>query len=265
MKGKKIKLLIYLLSIGLLSIVIMITPLDNYLIYSFSYLLMSIYIIFNICGNTLQKKHLLIYSLYILTFTIFNVMWFSKINILISLIIILMIIHKFGKKTNTKKMEESNEEETALEKKDITINVKLPVDFDIEEFEHIAKKLYIDMQTYFMNLEYLNLERILSKNLYQQFSTQMHLLEKNNKCAVRDNIEFFDFKLNDFMETNNNQLIIKTSIGVIEDKYTRVYNSDIKKSNCRYESYYEVVYTKKEDWSIDSLKLIYSHSKRKKS
>lgn len=265
MKGKKIKLLIYLLIIVLFSIVTMITPLDNHLIYSIGYLLVSIYIIFNICGNTLQKRHLLIYSLYILTFIIFNVMWFSKINILISLIIILMIIYKFGKKTNIKKMEESNEEETVLEKKDITINVKLPVDFDIEEFEHIAKKLYIDVQTYFMNLEYLNLECVLSKDLYQQFSSQMHSLEKNNKCAVRDNIEFFDFKINDFLEKDNNQLIIKTSIGVREDKYTRAYDSDIKKSNCRYESYYEVVYIKKEDWYIDSIKLIYSHSNRKKS
>lgn len=262
MKGKKIKLLIYLLIIVLFSIVTMITPLDNHLIYSFGYLLASIYIIFNIWGNILQKKHLLIY---IFTLIIFNVMWFSKINILVSLIIILMIIYKIYQKTNIKKMEESNEKEPVLEKKEITINVELPLGFDIEKFEHIAQKLYIDMQTYFMNLEYLNLECVLSKDLYQQFSNQMHLLEKNNKCAVRENIEFFDFQINDFLEKDNNQLIIKTSIGVREDKYTRAYDSDIKKSNCRYESYYEVVYIKKEDWYIDSLKLIYSHSNRKKS
>lgn len=262
MKDRIKKLLICLIILFLLNIVIFLTPLDNSLIYSISYFTISIYFIFNVCTNAVKKKRLVIYGLYILTFIIFNAFLFSIINILMSLSIILLIIYEIKRKNKKVKKSEPKPAEQVPDKKEIVINVQLPLDFDIEEFEHIAKKLYIDMQTYFMNLEYTKLELILDEKLYQQFSTQMNLLEKNKKCAVRDNIEFIDFKINDFERKSNNELTINTSIGVIENKYTRSSDSNSKKNNCRYESYYEIIYIKKEDWSIHSLKLIYSHSNR---
>ncbi len=265
MKGMRIKLLIYLLITFLVNIAIFLTPLDNNLIFSFSYFMASIYIIFNIGSSISKKNALIIYGVYILITILLNIFLFTKINLFVSLLMIIFIIWERARKPKKEKSNEHDIKKQEPEKKEITINVELPLDFDIEEFENIAQKLYIKMQTYFMNLEYDKLEHILDKDLYQQFFTQMKVLEKNNKCAVRENIEVIDFKINDFTKTADNGLIINTSIGVREEKYTRPIDSDIKKNNCSYESYYEIIYIKKEEWTICGLKLIYSHSSHKKS
>lgn len=258
----KIKILIYILITILLDLVIFLTPLNNRLIISYGYLMISIYLIFNVFFKIKGKKLLVIYFVYFFTLLLFNLFLLSGINIFLSIILLILIIYQI-KKTKKKKNVITIEKQES-EKKDITINVELPSDFNIKEFEYVAKKLYSDMQTYFMNLEYEKLEHILDQDLYKQFATQMKLLEKNSKCAIRENFEFIDFKINDFKDSNN-KLVINTSLGVIEDKYTSSMNSKIKRDDCSYESYYEIIYIKKEEWLISSLKLIYSHSNRKKS
>lgn len=258
----KIKILIYILITILLDLVIFLTPLNNRLIISYSYLMISIYLIFNVFFKIKGKKLLVIYFVYFLTLFLFNLFLLSAINIFLSIIVLILIIYQTKKTRKKKNVITIKKQES--EKKNITINVELPLDFNIKEFEYLAKKLYSDMQTYFMNLEYEKLEHILDQDLYKQFATQMKLLEKNSKCAIRENFEFIDFKINDFKEINN-KIVINTSLGVIEDKYTSSMNSKVKKDNCSYESYYEIIYIKKEEWIINSLKLIYSHSNRKKS
>ena len=104
-----------------------------------------------------------------------------------------MILIIYQTKKTRKKKNVITIKKQESEKKNITINVELPLDFNIKEFEYLAKKLYSDMQTYFMNLEYEKLEHILDQDLYKQFATQMKLLEKNSKCAIRENFEFIDF------------------------------------------------------------------------
>lgn len=255
------KILIYILILILLDLLIFFTPLDNSLILSCNYLIISIYLIFNVFSNITGKKISLVYLVYIFSLILLNIFLLSSTNIFLSIILLILIIYQIKKTRKKTTIAIENQEP---EKKDITINVDLPLDFGIEEFEHIAKEMYINMQTYFMNFEYEKLENILEKNLYKQFLNQMKVLEENDKCAVRENFEFIDFKINDFKDIDN-KLVINISLGVIEDKYTRSMDSKIKKDNCSYESYYEIVYMKKKEWFISNLKLIYSHSNRKKS
>lgn len=261
--NSKMKILIYVLIIILLDLTLFLTPLNNRLILSLNYLIISIYLIFNIFSKINEKKLLIIYFIYFLTLLLFNIFFLSTINIFLSIIILVLVVYQI--KTTRKKSNVKTIEKPKIEKKDITINVELPSNFNIEEFEYTAQKLYSDMQTYFMNLEYEKLERILAQYLYKQFSSQMKVLEKNNKRAVRENFKFIDFKINDFKKINDNKLIVSTSLGVIEDKYTKTIDLETNNTNHGYESYYEIVYIKQDEWIIGSLKLIYSHSNRKKS
>lgn len=261
--NSKRKILIYVLIIILLDLTLFLTPLNNRLILSLNYLIISIYLIFNVFSRIKEKKLLIIYFIYFLTLLLFNIFSFSTINLFLSIIILILGIYQI--KTTKKRSSVIIIEKPKTEKKDVTINVELPSNFDIEEFEHIAQKLYSDMQTYFMNLEYEKLECILDQDLYKQFSSQMKVLEKNNKRAIRENFKFIDFKINDFKEIDDNKLIVSTSLGVIEDKYTKTIDFETNNTNHSYESYYEIVYIKQQEWVISSLKLIYSHSNRKKS
>ena len=140
------------------------------------------------------------------------------------------------------------------------INIELPSNFDIDNFEEKVKQLYIDMQTYFMNLEYDNLKSILGDKIYEQFSSQMEHLEKTNKRAMRENIDIFDFKINDYKKVNN-KTTITVSIGVNEDKYTKYLDKDNHRV-IRYESYYELILEGITDYKIIELKLLYCHSKK---
>jgi hypothetical protein len=121
---------------------------------------------------------------------------------------------------------------------------------EVTKLESVASSLYLDMQKYFMNLEYDKLKEILSDNLYNQFEKEMHTLENNNKRAIRENIEIIDMAI-----LGDN----KVSIGVLEDKYTKSLNSTYKRKNVRYESYYEITINENK---IEDLRLIYSHSKK---
>ena len=86
----------------------------------------------------------------------------------------------------------------------------------------------------------------------------MKHLEKNNKRSVRENIEYVDFKINDY-ENNS----VKVSIGVLEDKYTKYLDNDNYRP-MSYENYYELIIVSRDNkYIINSLNLLYSHSKKR--
>ena len=152
--------------------------------------------------------------------------------------------------------------EPEIIKSNVTVNIDLPKDFNVEKFEEEVKNKYERMQYYFSNLDYENLKKILDKELYNQFDVQMNHLENNNKKSIRENIDFIDFKVNGYSSINN-KLTLKVSIGVVEDKYTKYNNSDSYKV-MSYENYYELELVSDDNkWIISKLKLIYSHSKKR--
>ena len=167
----------------------------------------------------------------------------------------------FVRKYKPKEIEREVKEPEKI-KSNVTINIDLPADFNIVKFEEEAKNKYEKMQYYFSNLDYNNLKKVLDEDLYKQFEAQMKHLEKNNKKSIRENIEFIDFKVNEYSSVNN-KLMVRISIGVIEDKYTKYNDSDNYKV-MSYENYYELELLSSNNlWVISKLKLIYSHSKKR--
>ncbi len=253
MKDKITNLIPYFLFTIIMFLMVIFTKISNLYLITIVYISISIYLIFNNSKieKTNYKRYL--YLLWILLTILIDIFFFSIFNIIVSSLALVIIFTQFlfkKKKINIEVVNEKKEKEPI-------INVDLPSDFNIKEFETTTKKLYIDMQTYFMNLDYDNLKRILSDSLYEQFKLQMNHLEKNNKRAIRDNIEIIDFIINEY-----NTLTLKVSIGVHEDKYTKDLNSKSETRVISYENYYELTIEKKESWIIQDLKLLYSHSKR---
>ena len=162
-------------------------------------------------------------------------------------------------KPKTKEVIEEDEfEEEIFKEETVVINTELPKDFDIDEFEYEVKDLYIKLQEYFSKLDYENIKNILDTDIYNQYESQMKHLEKNNKRSVRENIEYVDFKINDY---DNNS--VKVSIGVLEDKYTKYLDNDNYRT-FSYENYYELIITSRNNkYIINNLKLLYSHSKKR--
>lgn len=155
-------------------------------------------------------------------------------------------------------IEEEEEIEEEPEEETVIINTELPKDFDIDEFEYEVKDLYVKLQKYFSELDYENIKYILDNDIYNQYESQMKHLEKNNKRSVRENIEYVDFKINDY-ENNS----VKVSIGVLEDKYTKYLDNDNYRP-MSYENYYELIIVSRDNkYIINSLNLLYSHSKKR--
>lgn len=253
MKDKITNLIPYFLFTIIMFLMVIFTKISNLYLITIVYISISIYLIFN--NSKIEKINYkrYLYLLWILLTILIDIFFFSIFNIIVSSLALVIIFTQFlfkKKKINIEVVNEKKEKEPI-------INVDLPSDFNIKEFETTTKKLYIDMQTYFMNLDYDNLKRILSDSLYEQFKLQMNHLEKNNKRAIRDNIEIIDFIINEY-----NTLTLKVSIGVHEDKYTKDLNSKSETRVISYENYYELTIEKKESWIIQDLKLLYSHSKR---
>lgn len=167
---------------------------------------------------------------------------------------IIVIVRKYKPKEEKKEIIE----EPKIKKETLVVNTELPEEFDVKEFEIEIKKLYMDLQKYFSILDYDNIKRILDVEIYKQYETQMKYLEKNNKYSIKDNIEFIDFKINDYDNKS-----IKVSIGVLEDKYTKYINNDNYKP-LSYENYYELeIVLRNRKYIIKNLKLLYSHSKKR--
>lgn len=243
----------YFLFTIIMFFIVIFTKISNLYLITIAYISISIYLIINNSGIEKLNYKRYLYLLWILLTIMIDLFFFSIINIIVSsLVFVIICIQVFfkKKKTNMEVVSEKKEKEPIL-------NVDLPSDFNVNEFEKATKKLYIDMQTYFMNLDYDSLKRILGDNLYEQFKLQMDHLEKINKRAIRDNIEIIDFIINEY-----DTLTIKVCIGVYEDKYTKDLNNKSKTRIISYENYYELILEKKESWIIQDLKLLYSHSKR---
>lgn len=257
--NKKIKRVIpYFIFAIIFIVLILITSIKNVYCISVIYISISLHLIFNYYKKKKLYYKRYLYILWTLLTIMLNIFFFSVFNIVISLVlfILIMIQYYLNIKDNNNVIDNP-----VVKPKKVIINTELPSDFDIDYFENIVKELYINMQTYFMELNYKDLEGILCKEMYEQFSSQMEYLEKNEKRAIRDNIEFIDFKINEYKKIDDLE-IIKVSIGVYEDKYTKYISKDIKSKVMRYENYYELIIENKDKWIISNLKLLYSHSKR---
>ena len=173
-------------------------------------------------------------------------------TIIVGVIVCFIRLYKPKNKEIEEVEEEIEEEET------VVVNTELPENFDIEEFEYEVKELYIKLQNYFSELDYDSLKDILDSDIYNKYETQMKHLEKCNKRSIRENIEYIDFKINDY-ENNS----VKVSIGVLEDKYTKYLDNDNYKP-MSYENYYELIIVSRDNkYIISSLNLLYSHSKKR--
>ncbi len=208
-----------------------------------------------------MKKKIIFFIIYIIIFILFVLLMPQQFKILITILgsitTIFLAYFMFFKKK--KVIDIKKEDIQKVEEKRVikVIPQNLPDNFNFDEFENEVKKLYINIQKSFMNFNYEYLEKHLSPTLYSQYKKQMDNLRKNNKVAVRSNINYTDFIFNDF---DNNTFNV--SIGVFEDKYTKNLNDKDRLTGITYESYYELVIIKKEELILDSLKLVYSHSKR---
>ena len=221
---------------------------------------------FNYYNNLKLTYMNYLYLLWILISILLNIFFFSIINIIVTLIMIFILGYQyyivFNKKNELLIKNKKNDNQKREKKNEIKKqSIKIPNFLDEDDFEKISKKLYIDMQKYFTDLNYDKLKSILDSNIYKQFENQMNYLEKNGRRAVRENIEIFDYKINNY-QNKDNKLVVSLSLGVYEDKYTI---SETNKNNIKkmtYESFYEVVYIKEKKWKISNLKLLYSHSKK---
>lgn len=259
MKNKIIKLLPYFLFSIIFIIFIMFSNINNVYCISIIYLSISLHLIFNHYKKKKLDYKRYLYLLWLLLTIMLNMFFLSIINIVISIVLSIIIIIQYY--LNKEKDRTIIIDKQIPKPKKIIINTELPDEFDIDKFENDVKELYIDMQTFFMNLNYEGLKNILTEDMYNQFSSQMNYLEKNDKRAIRDNIEFIDFKINEYKKINDYE-DIKVSIGVYEDKYTKYINRDIQTKIMRYENYYELTLKNNDILVISSLKLLYSHSKK---
>ena len=258
MKNKIMNLIPYFLFTIIFTIIIVCTKINNIYILTVIYSSISLYLIFNYYKKKELDYKRYLYILWVLLSFMLDIFFFSITNIVVTILLFIIIMFQYYllKKCTCNKVIK---EEPKLVNKPV-INIELPSNFDIDNFEENVKQLYIDMQTYFMNLEYDNLKGILGDKIYEQFSSQMEHLEKTNKRAMRENIDIFDFKINDYKKVNN-KTTITVSIGVNEDKYTKYLDKDNHRV-IRYESYYELILTHISSWKIEELKLLYCHSKK---
>lgn len=259
MKDKIIKLLPYFLFTIISIIIIMFFNIKNVYCISIIYLSISLHLVFNHYKKKKLDYKRYLYLLWVLLTIMLNMFFLSIFNIVLSILVCIIIIIQYH--LNKCRYKKIDIDTTIPKPKKIIVNTKLPDEFDIDEFENTVKELYIDMQTSFMTLNYNELKKVLSEDMYKQFSSQMDYLEKNGKRAIRDNIEFIDFKINDYKRINDLETI-KVSIGVYEDKYTKYINKDIQTKIMRYENYYELTLKNNDNLVISSLKLLYSHSKK---
>lgn len=259
MKNSIFNLMFYFIPTIVLMLLIYLIPIDNFICLSVIYIAISLYLIFNyFTKNNFSVKEY-IYLFWMLLTLMLNILFVSLINVIISIIILIIVVIQF---IHNLKSKEESKLITEIKKEPITIiNTKLPNDFDVENFERQIKQIYINMQTYFMNFDYDNLKNILTEDMYNQFESQMKHLEKGNKRAIRENIEFIDFKINDYIN-NSGFTKVTISIGVYEDKYTKYTDNPNLGKRVSYENYYELVLENSDRWIIQNLKLLYSHSKR---
>ena len=266
MNNKRVNFFICTIIIAILSIVIFLTKIDNNLIFLIIYMGLTIYFIFNFFNDEKIIYLRYIYILYVLISILFIIFSFNLISFIALIILTTVVIVQYYKNKNIKK---KNIEIKNVVKKEIKKEVKKEIkkvtikgDIASEKLESDIKKLYNDVQEYFMNLEYDKLKKILGDNLYQQFIKQMVQLEKYNKRAIRENIDIFDYKVNN-VNKKDNLVIINASIGVVEDKYTKYLDKPNNIRKITYESYYDIEVMKENNrLKLENLKIIYSHSKK---
>ncbi len=210
------------------------------------YLLSTIYLGVNYFNDKEFPYLRQLYTLYGLITTIYILCSFSILSIIISLILTIIIVGQYYyiRRTHEEVIEIKEEPKPIINVQELA-------------FEEDIKKIYIQMQEYFMNFDYENLANVLMDNLYNQYAKQMHSLEKNNKKAIRKVIEILDYKV---LEKNNKYA--KVNINVIEDKHTKTINQ-LDDKEMLYESFYEISLVNCNGWKIKEVKLLYCHSYKK--
>lgn len=246
----------------IISMILFISKIENSNIITVIYILFTIFMILTYFKNKKISYLRYLYILWVLV-SILTFIFFFNVKNIISIVIctILVVVNYLSEKNKVKKDQVIKKDIVEIPKK---IEVKkekihLPNNIAEDDFENEIKQLYIDMQKYFSSLEYDNLKKILSDELYSQFKNQMLHLEKSNKRAIRDILKIYDFKINDY-DTKKN--CVNVSISVIENKYTKYLDNTTLSKSMIYDSCYEIELLKKDRWIINNLKLLCSHSKR---
>ena len=266
----KYKKLLVSIIISIISVVIiLLTPINNNYSFTVLYIVFSFYMMTNYYSNIKLTYMSHLYLFWFLITVLINIFMFGLVSIITTCVIfVLILIQYFYQekkkeeliKALKKKREERNKKKERIRVAEPEVK-KIPNFLEEDNFEEISKKLYKDMQKYFMDLNYNNLEKILDTNLYNQFKKQMNSLERSNRRAIRDNIEIFDYQINNY-NNKDNMLFVSVNICVYEDKYTLNLDNKDGARKASYESCYEVEYIKDKEFKISNLKLIYSHSKK---
>lgn len=254
------KIIFVIISI-LISVIIYCSKVRNDFIFSIDYLLFTIFMFITYFKNEKISYLRYLYLFWILITILLLIFSFNTINIILIIVSALFIVINYFKQNKSK------QKKIIIKKDNIVINKKidnkpkihLPSNIADAEFEKNIKGLYLNMQNYFSNFDYINLKKILSSNLYEQFNNQMKHLENTNKQPIRKIEKIYDFKINDF---DNSTGMVKVSISVIEEKYTEYLDKPEYTRKMIYDSCYELDLIKKDKWIINNLKLLCSHSKR---
>lgn len=264
MNIKILKQLIYTLVTMTIVIIIYFSPLNNSWIYSLLFLSFTIYLGLNYFNDLTYDYLSQIYLLWLLVAIVYNFFAFSFFSIILSISCLIILIIQYFVKNKAKKKTLTVPSIDSLSKKEIVEPKKKEVKkknnaVNDELLQKQIQNMYLDVQKAFMNFDYDELKKLLSTSLYQQFEHQMNHLANNNRCAIRDNIVFFNYEVMD--KTPNN---IRVKIGIYEDKYTKREDDVFKPKGIRYESYYELNILLKEQMVFDSINLLYSHSYKQK-
>lgn len=115
-------------------------------------------------------------------------------------ILILILLRSFPKKTkNTKLQNKINKMKEGITYKDATAIIP---DFNIEEFNFYAYKVFYDVQMAWMNFDYNKLKELLTDELYNMYVSQLEPLKLKNQRNVMDKFILNSCNIFDLKEEN---------------------------------------------------------------
>ena len=259
--SRKQKNLIYYIILGtILSLLIFILPITNDYTFIPLFILFTLYLVFNYFNDINYQYERELYILWFSVMITYNIFYFSIISIILSILLFILLLFQLycmNKKRNNKKEEiveiKKNEVKPKVNEKIINADIEYDIDALKDEFSN----LYINLQNYFLEFNYDELNKILSSKLYEIYKKQMNKNETSGKIIGKENIIINNIEIIDFItDDNNSKYVVK--IDVLEDKYM----SNDKNNSCTYQSIYELIIIKDNHYYIDDLKLLYSKIKK---
>ncbi len=259
--SRKQKNMIYYILLGvILSLIIFILPISNDYSFIPLFILFTLYLVLNYFNDINYRYERELYIFWCSVMITYNIFCFSIISIILSILLFILLLFQFhcmNKKKNSKKEEIvtdiKKEEKVEIKKEQVSDDIEYDIDALKDEFS----KLYINMQNYFVEFNYDELNKILSNKLFEIYKKQMNKNESSGRMIGKENIIINNIEIIDFInDDNSSKYIVK--IDVSEDKYS----SSDKSNSCTYKSVYELTIIKEKYYYIDDLKLLYSKIKK---